>query len=858
MAQFNIYSQIVDDKVKNSRRFKIQSRHLVIHIYYDVPDGPLDLELIINNIEETLERILNEILEDIPDNSYVRISIQNQELDFEIYLPFRQKENFNIDLVMNEILKVSQSKKEFLINGLLEINFISVDPPRIGGKILDFQSWKYKSNKVVVVKEDGLCIPRSIVVSKAYVDGLRGKEWRRIREKNGKLQTHLALRLCEDACIQPSDEGFTLESLDKFQKAIGDNYQIIAVTPPKNIIFKSKFGKKQILLIINNNHCDSLLSMCAFLKTNYYCQPCAKGFMNKGAHKCKSKCRYCFNENPCRETTRIDCKDCNRFFLSDQCYMNHKEITKVCNSYRYCKKCYKTYIGKSHYCGKKYCKNCEKVVPISNHECYMSPLVKSKLQDQDNMPKIFIFYDFESFQISCENGTYLHKPNLCICKIVCTLCWNSEKKDRILQYCDFCTANDQCFYGFNAVENFVTFIFKTYGGLMDEKRKNLKLKKPIQINLVAHNSKAYDLQFILKYCIENRIIPKVIKNGLKLLSMRVSNYKFIDSLNFLPMPLKTLPKTFGLENEISKGEFPHLFNKPENMFYIGNYPSIEFYQPDLKTENERCKLLEWHNSKKNKVFNFEKEIKKYCYSDVNILMRCIMIFRDDWIETSGLDCFSRCITLPQAVMEDFLTNYCKPNQIAIIPQNGYDSKRKQSYMGHAWLDYMQNSREFKIIREYKIGRYIVDGFIPETREVFEFNGCIFHGCIKCYPTKRHIILNPFSGDSVQHLFEKTNIKENYFRNENFKLTVLWECELLLMRKNCKSIDDFFNNHIKKFNQRKYIPPLEPRNAFYGGRTNASKLYHEVGPNEGIDLLDFNSLYPTVLKNESYPIVHPEI
>ena len=106
MAQFNIYSQIVDDKVKNSRRFKIQSRHLVIHIYYDVPDGPLDLELIINNIEETLERILNEILEDIPDNSYVRISIQNQELDFEIYLPFRQKENFNID-VMNEILKVS-------------------------------------------------------------------------------------------------------------------------------------------------------------------------------------------------------------------------------------------------------------------------------------------------------------------------------------------------------------------------------------------------------------------------------------------------------------------------------------------------------------------------------------------------------------------------------------------------------------------------------------------------------------------------------------------------------------------------------------------------------------------------------
>ena len=36
--------------------------------------------------------------------------------------------------------------------------------------------------------------------------------------------------------------------------------------------------------------------------------------------------------------------------------------------------------------------------------------------------------------------------------------------------------------------------------------------------------------------------------------------RFIDNLNFLQMPLKSLPKTFGM-NELKKGYFPHYFNK---------------------------------------------------------------------------------------------------------------------------------------------------------------------------------------------------------------------------------------------------------------------------------------------------------
>ena len=41
------------------------------------------------------------------------------------------------------------------------------------------------------------------------------------------------------------------------------------------------------------------------------------------------------------------------------------------------------------------------------------------------------------------------------------------------------------------------------------------------------------------------------------------NIRFLDSLNFLSMPLAQLPKSFGLE-ELEKGFFPHFFNTKEN------------------------------------------------------------------------------------------------------------------------------------------------------------------------------------------------------------------------------------------------------------------------------------------------------
>jgi hypothetical protein len=54
------------------------------------------------------------------------------------------------------------------------------------------------------------------------------------------------------------------------------------------------------------------------------------------------------------------------------------------------------------------------------------------------------------------------------------------------------------------------------------------------------------------------------------------------------------------------------------------------------------------------------------------------------------------------------------------------------------------------------------------------------------------------------------------------------------------------------------PALKPRDALFGGRTNASKLYHSCSPDEKIKYYDVTSLYPFVQKTGRYPLGAPTV
>jgi hypothetical protein len=92
-----------------------------------------------------------------------------------------------------------------------------------------------------------------------------------------------------------------------------------------------------------------------------------------------------------------------------------------------------------------------------------------------------------------------------------------------------------------------------------------------KIIAIAHNARPYDLMVILDYAVKSGWLPDLILNGAKILCMKMEHVIFLDSLNFLPMSLRSLPKAFGLPS-VSKGYYPHFFNTHENLDYVGPYP----------------------------------------------------------------------------------------------------------------------------------------------------------------------------------------------------------------------------------------------------------------------------------------------
>ena len=74
------------------------------------------------------------------------------------------------------------------------------------------------------------------------------------------------------------------------------------------------------------------------------------------------------------------------------------------------------------------------------------------------------------------------------------------------------------------------------------------------------------------------------------MELEAAKIKFRNSLNFLPMPVKALPKTFGL-TELKKGYFPHFFNLKDTQHYVGPLPRVEGYGPDSMSTKERQSSL---------------------------------------------------------------------------------------------------------------------------------------------------------------------------------------------------------------------------------------------------------------------------
>jgi len=99
-----------------------------------------------------------------------------------------------------------------------------------------------------------------------------------------------------------------------------------------------------------------------------------------------------------------------------------------------------------------------------------------------------------------------------------------------------------------------------------------------KVVVIAHNAKALDSQFILNRAVLLKWTPELKLNGLKIVSMKIHHIQFLDSVSYMPMPLRKLPEAFGLA--ASKSWNPHYFNTKANLDYVGPIHNIEYYVAD--------------------------------------------------------------------------------------------------------------------------------------------------------------------------------------------------------------------------------------------------------------------------------------
>ncbi|KAK4880439.1 hypothetical protein RN001_008585 [Aquatica leii] len=336
------------------------------------------------------------------------------------------------------------------------------------------------------------------------------------------------------------------------------------------------------------------------------------------------------------------------------------------------------------------------------------------------------------------------------------------------------------------------------------------------------------------------------------------NIKFIDSINYMPMPLAKLPKTFNFSG--TKGYFPHFFNTLTNQNYVGPLPPMHYYGYDEMSTSVRNDFVKWYQEQVNNnyVFDFNIEIVKYCISDVNILRKACLEFWNRFTTSNGVDPFRESCTIAGACNTVFRRNYLTENSIGLIPPNGYRMADKQSTIAIQWLLWLEHTLNIKIqhagnSREVKLKEgFLVDGFCHATNTVYQFHGCYFHGCEICFPDQTAEL----SADKQDTMFakrEKTEATATRIRSFGYNLVEMKECKFRQFLK--------INNQALAFTVSHAIirnTPLNPRDSFFGGRTNAVKLYYKAEENESIRYLDVCSLYPFVNKYGKYPVGHPKI
>ena len=142
-----------------------------------------------------------------------------------------------------------------------------------------------------------------------------------------------------------------------------------------------------------------------------------------------------------------------------------------------------------------------------------------------------------------------------------------------------------------------------------------------------------------------------------------------------------------------------------------------------------------------------------------------------------------------------------PNNRIKAPSSVYERafypEQTCSFVAIKWLEWEAKNRGIHIHHarcghggERQILGARVDGYHPESKTVFQFHGCLWHGCEKCYPEERQkpVQQNTRQGKVISRLddqkqpmsrktaYERTLMRTQFLRKEGYRVVEKWEHE----------------------------------------------------------------------------------
>jgi hypothetical protein len=230
--------------------------------------------------------------------------------------------------------------------------------------------------------------------------------------------------------------------------------------------------------------------------------------------------------------------------------------------------------------------------------------------------------------------------------------------------------------------------------------------------------------------------------------------------------------------DINKGNglIRNSYNGSPTSFIYTMYPDYpwkwyKFTQSPHGSWDDKIKVKEWFDDLL-KYYNITNMEDVYTLNRMDIL---------NFYGNGGMDRYKGYINL---IVENIPYTWDKIKFV----KNGY-SKKAINFLDRLAKDinvpiqHKLNSQD----GEKKLGRIAVDGYISQNDAIkipsltsitgdiiIEYNGCCYHGCLKCYPNR--LEKTWFSNKSYQYHYEYTEKRKQKLITSGYIVIDIWECE----------------------------------------------------------------------------------